>query len=322
MDAAPEAGHRSPRAARLQRRNRIQAAALFGGMLVVAGALAHLLLGPLWIPWLVGVAGLSLLAAPRLSPAWLMRLSGAVPLHPRQAPQLYAVLEALSRRAGLPRLPVLYWVPRGFLNAFAVGTADDAAIAVTEGLLRTLTPRELAGVIAHEVAHVRSGDMRVMLLAEMVARITGTFATLGVLLAVLNLPLVMAGAAGISWWAILLLTFSPTLSVMLQLALSRSRERTADLGAVELTGDPRALASALRKIGRFQEGLLESLWFRHRHGPESAWWKTHPATEERVRTLLDLEVPRESEGEVLTESDLVSLLRDLPARSQRQYFVR
>lgn len=310
------------RAARLRLRNRIQTAALVAGMLLLAAILAHLLLGPLWIPWLVGLVAVGLLAAPRLSPAWLMRLSGAVPLDPRVAPELYRLVGALGRRAGLPRVPRLYWVPRGLLNAFAVGEPDEAGIAVTEGLLRTLTPRELTGVLAHELAHVRSGDMRVMLLAEVVARITGSFATLGVLLAFLNLPLVASGAAAISWWAILLLALSPTLSVLLQLGLSRSRERAADLDAVRLTGDPRALASALRKIGRFQEGLLESLLFRHRHGPESPWLRTHPATEERVRTLLALEVPEAPRGGGLSEPGLASLLGELPARSQRRYFVR
>ena len=199
------------------------------------------------------------------------------------------------------------------------GTVATPTIVVA---LEKLSPRELTGVLAHEVAHVKSGDMRVMLLAEIVARLTGSFASLGVFLALVNLPLVMAGVAAISWWVILLLAFSPTLSVLLQLALSRSRERAADLDAARLTGDPRALASALRKIGRFQEGLLESLIFRHRHGPESAWWTTHPATEERVRTLLDLEEPPEPAREALAETDLASLLRDLPLRAQRRYFVR
>lgn len=306
------------RAARLRLLNRLQAAALIGGMLVLAGALSSVLLGPLWMPWLVGLVAVGLFTAPRLSPAWLMRLSGAVPLHPRQAPQLFALVEGLSRRAGLPRMPALYWVPRGFLNAFAVGEPDDAAVAVTEGLLRTLTPRELTGVLAHEVAHIRSGDMRVMLLADIVGRITGTMATFGVLLALV----VLVGASHVSWWAILLLMLSPTLSMLLQLALSRSRERAADLDAARLTGDPRALASALRKIGRFQEGFLESILFRHRHGPESTWWKTHPATEQRVQTLLELEGAAETGPQPVAELDLVSMLSGLPARRRRRYYVR
>lgn len=301
------------RASRLRLLNRLQMAALVGGMLALAGVLAHLLVGPLWMPWLVALMAIGLITAPRLSPAWLMRLSGGIPLRSDQAPELYALVEALSRRAGLPRVPVLYWLPRGLLNAFAIGSRDDAAIAVTEGLLRALTPRELVGVLAHEISHVRSGDMHVMLLAELVGRITGSFATVGVVLAVMNVPLEMGGAGGISWWAILLLVLSPTLSVMLQLALSRTRERSADLAAAELTGDPRSLASALRKIGRFQEGLLEALLLRHRHGSESPWWQTHPATEERVRTLLELEGRGPFELDHVTGHGLAALLRDLPA---------
>ena len=313
------------RRALLRLQNRIQTTALIAGMLAIAALLARILLGPAWIPWLVGLVAFGLIAAPHLSPAWLMRLSGALPLAPSRAQNLYAVVAALSRRAGLERAPDLYWVPRGYLNAFAVGDSEEAAIAVTEGLLRTLTPRELTGVLAHEVAHVRSGDMRVMLLAEIVARITGSFATIGLFLALMNLPLVMAGAPPVSWWLIALLTLSPTISVLLQLVLSRSRERAADLDAAELTGDARALASALRKIGRFQEGLLESLLFRHRHGPESTWSTTHPATEERIQILLALEEAEEPLGEIVLEPELVSLLGGLPprrARRQRGYFIR
>jgi heat shock protein HtpX len=174
------------------------------------------------------------------------------------------------------------------LNAFAVGKPDNAAVAVSEGLLRSLSRRELAGVLAHEVSHIRSGDMRVMLLAEMVARLTGCFGSIGLLLALLNLPLLALGMTPVSWWVIWVLVASPTLSMVLQLALSRSRERAADLDAARLTGDPLALASGLQKIGAFEAGILESIWFRHRHGPESSWLRTHPATQERVRTLLEL----------------------------------
>ncbi len=309
------------RAAPLRWRNRIQTAVLIGGMLAIAAVLARMLLGGYWIPLLAGLVLFGMVSAPRLTPEWLMRLSGAVPIERHQAPRLFAVVEALSRRAELPRTPDLYWVPRGFLNAFAVGEPEHSAIAVSEGLLRTLTPREVTGVLAHEVSHVRSGDTQVMLLTEIVARLTGALATVGIVLAVLSIPLVLMGKAGFSWGVIFVLLGSPTLSVLLQMAISRSRERAADLDAARLTGDPRALASALRKIGRFQEGILESILHRHRHGPESPWLRSHPMTAERVKTLLALEGPRPPR-EVLSEPDLAELLRGLPVRSRRRYFVR
>jgi len=309
------------RTADLRTRNRLQSIGLVGGLLALAASLAHVLLGPTWMPWFAGLVAFGLGGASRLSSAALMRLSGALPLDPHAAPELHALVAGLAGRAGLARTPRLYWLPRAFLNAFAVGSRSDPAIALSEGLLRTLTPSEVTAVLAHEVAHVRSGDMRVMLLAEIAARITGTFALLGVFLTLLNAPLVARGEVVIEWWVIALLVFSPTLSVLLQLALSRARERAADLAAVELTGDPRALASALRKIGSFQEGILDRLLFRHRHGPESPWLRTHPATEERVRLLLSL-AEHETRRAELSEPGLVSLLDTLPLRSRGSYFVR
>jgi len=308
--------------AALRLRNRLQTGLLLAGMFALAAALAHLLLGPEWAPWLAFSLFLGLLAAPRLSPAWLMRLSGATRLTPAQAPQLYALLEALAGRAQLERVPDLYLVPRGLANAFAVGRRSGAAIAVTSGLLRTLTASELAGVLAHEVAHVQHDDMRVMLLAEIVARLTASSAQLGSLLLLINLPLVATGRVHISWGGVALLMASPGLSVLLQLALARSRERQADLEAARLTGQPRALASALRKLGEIEESLLERL-FRHRHGPKSTWLRTHPDTDERVRNLLALEAAPEPAAPWLDEEDLAFLARNLPQlRRERPWYLR
>ncbi len=306
----------------LRLRNGLQTALLLAGMFALAALLAHLLLGPEWAPWLGASIFLGLLVAPRLSSVWLMRMSGARPLPPSSAPELHVLIEALARKAGLERVPRLYLVPRGLANAFAVGRREDAAVAVTSGLLRTLSPAELAGVLAHEIAHVRHNDMRVMLLAEIVARLTATFAQVGALLLLLNLPLVAAGRIHVSWSAVALLMASPSLSVLLQLALSRSRERQADLEAARLTGDPRALASALRKIGALEEHLLERL-FRHRHGPESSWLRSHPATEERIRDLLALEAASEPPLPALSEGDLVRVARQLPPlRREHPWYLR
>ena len=130
--------------------------------------------------------------------------------------------------------------------------------------------------------------MRAMGLADVISRITGLFALLGQLLLFLNFPLLLVGRAPISWLAVLLLIAAPRLSALLQLALSRTREFQADLGAARLTGDPEGLASALRKMEAYQSGIWKRILMPGGGGPNPSLFRTHPATGERVRRLLEL----------------------------------
>lgn len=303
-------------------RNRLHSLLLLLCLLVLAALLAWLVLGSAAVPWLVAVTLAGMLSAASVPRELVLRLSGARPLHLAEAPGLHAVLGALSQRAGLPRPPALYVLPRGLLNAFSVGRRDDAAVVVTAGLFRTLGPEEIVAVLAHEVAHVAHDDMQVMLLADLAARITGSLAAAGALLLALNLPRAAGGELLVSWAVVAVLMAAPTVTGLLQLALSRSREREADLEAVRLTGNPRALASALRKIDGHRESWLERLVLRRRHGAEPAWLRTHPTTEERIRTLLALEGSGAG-APALREEDLVRALRGTPApRRGRAWFVR
>jgi len=290
-------------------------------MLLLTAILAHLLLGPLWIPWMAGVGTLALFGLPQLSAEWIMRALGGIEIAPARAPGLYQMVAGLTERAELPRIPRIYWMPRSVVNAFAVGNASNPAVAVTEGMLRTLEPREIRAVLAHEIAHIRKGDMRAMLLAELFARVTGTFGSVGMLLLFLNLPLLLFGAAQVPWLGIAILIGSPILNQLLQLALSRTRERSADLEAVRLTGDPRALASALHKIETLQGGLFEELVFRHRHGATANWLRTHPPTQERITTLLALE-DEPDEPHSPSDAQFFSFLDGVPKRRSRSHYVR
>jgi heat shock protein HtpX len=195
----------------------------------------------------------------------------------------------LAARAGLPAAPTLYYVPSAMINAFAVGTRGNSAIAVTDALLRALSPRELAGVLAHELSHVRNNDMWVMELADLFSRMTSWFSSVGQILLVINLPLTMFSEYAVSWAAILILVLAPTLSALMQLALSRIREYDADLGATELTGDPRGLALALVKMERYQGRFIEQIFFPGRRLPDPSLLRTHPPTQERIERLLELE---------------------------------
>ena len=108
-----------------------------------------------------------------------MRMYGATRLGPGQAPSLSAALLELSQRAGLSEVPDLYYLPSSMVNAFTVGRRREAAIAVTDGLLRTLDIRELTGVVAHEVSHIRNNDIWVMGVADLFSRLTSLLSLFG-----------------------------------------------------------------------------------------------------------------------------------------------
>jgi heat shock protein HtpX len=213
-----------------------------------------------------------------------LRLYGARALHPDEAPDLWAVLRELAARAGLPAVPVPHYVPSGVVNAFATGSKHHAAIALTDGLLRSLTPRELTGVLGHEIAHIANEDLRVMGLADSISRLTHLLALLG------QLASAIAWSHGVNWPALLLLAVAPQLALLAQLGLSRVREFDADRLAAELTGDPHGLASALAKIERVSRSWRA--WLLPGWGnPEPSWLRTHPATAERIERLLELAPP-------------------------------
>jgi len=276
--------------------NRLQSLILLGFMGGFLALLGWLLWGGDGILMLLLAGGIGISLHPMISPHWVMRLYGASQIGRGQAPELLALAQDLSSRAGLARVPRLYYIPSSILNAFAVGAPGDSAIALSDGLLRRLDWRELAGVLAHEISHVRNRDLWVMGLADMFSRATTILSWLGQLLLLLNLPLVLVGAATINWFAILLLISAPTLSALAQLALSRSREYDADLNAARLTGDPAGLARALNKIEQIQGGWLERIFLPGRQIPDPSLLRTHPKTSDRVARLLALQSQSRPDG--------------------------
>lgn len=270
--------------------NRLQTALLVLTLLGIAAVAGSLLLGDggLWLA--LAAAGFTLLLEPAAASGLTLRLYGARPLYPDEAPDLWAVLRELAARAGLPAVPVPHYVPSGVVNAFATGSKHHAAIALTDGLLRSLTPRELTGVLGHEIAHIANEDLRVMGLADSISRLTHLLALLGQLAIVLSLPTLLLGVTEVNWPALLLLAVAPQLALLAQLGLSRVREFDADRLAAELTGDPHGLASALAKIERVSRSWRA--WLLPGWGnPEPSWLRTHPATAERIERLLELAPP-------------------------------
>lgn len=267
--------------------NALHSLLLLASMAVLFGLLGWMLLGGPGLVAALVVGALTVLVSPSLAPALVMRLYRAVPLDRHSAPDLVGTVEVLAERAGLPVLPRVYYVPTQVLNAFSVGTRSRSAIGVTDGLLRSLGPRELVGVLAHEVAHIKNDDLWIMGVADLFARMTNVLSTAGVMLLLLSLPMVLVGAE-VNWLAALLLIFAPHLSALAQLALSRTREFDADLNAVWLTGDPAGLASALARIENAQGRWWERILLPGHGDPQPSWLRTHPETRERIARLQSL----------------------------------
>ncbi|MEZ5855453.1 MAG: zinc metalloprotease HtpX [Hyphomicrobiaceae bacterium] len=273
-----------------RRRNDLHSLLLIGSIaaiVLLAGAMLWSLPGA--IVAVMVVVGLALLS-PRVPPETVMRLYRAQRVDRRHGAQLLHMVEAIADRAELRRHPDLYVIPSSTLNAFATGTRDHAAIAITDGLLRRLDLREIAGVIAHEISHIRNNDLSVMAIADGLTRFTQVLAYVGVFLAVVSIPAAVFGHKPFPLWGIALLYLAPTLTSLLQMGLSRAREYDADLEAASLTGDPQGLASALstleRHQGRFWEDLM--LPVPARRIPHPSLLRSHPATADRIRRLQQL----------------------------------
>ena len=271
--------------------NRLQTVLLILALLALLGTIGWLFLG--WVGF-IGALVLSIgmfLFGQRISPAVVLRMYRARRITEAEAPDLVHMHIELSRRAKLDPIPGIFYIPSRNPNAFAVGVEGNAAVAVTDGLLRMMNGREVAGIIAHELAHIQHGDTRVMAIADSVSRLIGALSQLALFFCVIGFPLFMCG--GLSNWKLILgcflLLIGPLASNLIQLALSRSREFDADLGSAILTGDPRGLASALQKLERRRPHSILDIFFPGKRSPEPAMLRTHPPTPVRVEKLLALE---------------------------------
>ena len=212
------------------------------------------------------------------------------------APQFVGMVRELAQRANLP-MPKVYLIDEAAPNAFATGrNPQHAAVAATTGIIRSLSERELRGVMAHELAHVKHRDI---LLSTISATMAGAIGMLA------NFGMMFGGRGGDGRPAnplmgILVAILAPLAASLIQMAISRAREFEADRGGAEISGDPQALASALQKIQRISQGIPMETAERH---PETAQmmimnplsagglrglFSTHPATEERVERLLEM----------------------------------
>lgn len=252
------------------------------------GMLGWLIAGAAGIKAALIFSGAALLFTPTTPVHLIMNAYGARPLYPGSLPQLQALTRALAKQAELEKMPVLYYLPSRIPNAFAAGTRKDCAICITDGLLNTLDTREMAGIIGHEITHIKNNDMQVMWIANLFSRMTGYGSLVGQVLILLLLPIALIQGISLPFSALLLLIFSPTLSFLLNLALSRTREFQADLGSAVLTGNAHYLASALNTLERYKTTQWRHFFMAGPAGQQADFLSTHPSTEERVKRLLSL----------------------------------
>lgn len=281
FDATAERAHRAA--------NQLHSILLLGGIGLVLVFSSWLVWGRIGILFAGLAVGAIALFSPRIPPDALMRLYKAQPVPRGSGGQLGDILDQLVQRSGLPARPALYVIPSMTLNAFTVGSPHNAAIGITEGLLRKLSMREIVGVMAHELAHIRNDDLSVMALADVMTRFLQSLSYVALFLAVVNIIGAATGEPTMSWTGIALLYLAPTISSLLQLGLSRTREYDADREAALMTGDPVALASALRRLERYTGSMWEDIMpVPARRIPVPSVLRTHPETSDRVARLLAL----------------------------------
>ncbi|MEW6433400.1 MAG: zinc metalloprotease HtpX [Myxococcota bacterium] len=276
--------------------NFAKTATLLAAMSALTLAVGHVLGGARGLAWAGVLVVVMNFASYWFSDSLALMMNRARPVAPGELPWLQSMVSELARRGGLP-MPRLYVIDSPTPNAFATGRSPSrAAVAVTAGLLELMDRRELAGVLAHELAHVKNRDTLVMTIAATLAGV------------------IAHAAQALFWWggALLrhddedgeghnplatlgLLVVAPVVATLLQLAISRSREFDADAAAAQLTGDPEGLASALARL----ESANRRLPLEHSpatahlfivnplsDGGLMALFSTHPPIEARIERLL------------------------------------
>jgi heat shock protein HtpX len=249
------------------------------------------------------VLALLLAAAMNLFAWWnsdrmVLRMHNAQPIGPQDAPRLYEMTAMLAQRAGLP-MPALYVIHENQPNAFATGRSPSkAAVAVNTGLLDLMPENEVAGVIAHELAHIRNRDTLIMTVTATVAGAISMLANFGMFFGGAQRERNGSPFGPIAM--ILMLILAPLAAAVVQMAISRSREYEADRVGAEITGDPLALAGALQRL---EQGVHAIQNHGAEANPASAHmfivnplsgarmdnlFSTHPRTANRVAALEQL----------------------------------
>jgi len=229
----------------------------------------------------------------------VLKMYGAQEITANDDPELYGIVQELAAKGGLP-MPKVYVIPEDTPNAFATGrNPEHAAVAVTQGIRRILNKRELAGVLGHELSHVKHRDI---LISSIAATLAGAISYLAYMA---QWGMILGGGSrdrdegsGNIFSLLFMMIVAPIAAMLIQMAVSRSREYLADEGGAKISGDPLALASALRKLHMgaqnipMQVNSVTQNATAHMFivnplsgGTLASLFSTHPAMEERIARL-------------------------------------
>jgi heat shock protein HtpX len=265
--------------------NEIKSLALILAMAAMLGVIAYVIAGPSLAIMMFAGVGIFYMLSPLIAPRLLMGFFKVRPIGIHEVPGLHRITQELSRRAELVNTPDIYLIPADSMAAFATGTPEKSAVAVSAGILTRLNPDEVAGIVAHEISHIRNNDMKAMWFALFLGRLTEMLSLWGQVLLLISLPFILMNQVQVALIPVFVLIFAPMFSWIVQLTLSRVNEFNADLGSAELLGSPEPLISALSKIEYDRKGIFAYLFPRKALRDESSLFRTHPPTEERIRRL-------------------------------------
>ncbi|SHK19537.1 zinc metalloprotease HtpX [Thermocrinis minervae] len=276
----------------------IRSALLLGLLTGLFLFVGHMIAGKTGMLIALIMAGIMNFIAYFFSSKIVLAMYGAREITEEEAPWLHRIVEELARNANIPK-PKIYLVPMEQPNAFATGRGpSDGAVAVTSGILQLLDERELRGVLAHEIGHIKNRDV---LVATIAATIAGA---ISYLVNILQWSLIFGGSREeenknplslIAALATIIIT--PIIATIIQLAISRTREYLADETGAYISGDPLALASALEKIHNYvyqipaevNQGTAH-LFIENPLSGQGLWelFSTHPPTEKRIERLKEI----------------------------------
>jgi heat shock protein HtpX len=277
--------------------NNLKITILLAGLTGLLLAIGQLWAGQRGLMFALVLAAVMNLGSYFFSDKLAIAMSGAKPVAREQAPRLYQIVERLAAKANIP-VPKIYFMPTDSPNAFATGrNPSHASVAVTRGILEICDDEEIEGVLAHELGHVRNRDI---LISAVVATIAGTITMLARMVYYAELFGFGGGRSenrrGGALSALAMMIVAPLAALLIQLAISRSREYEADSTGARITGNPQGLARALGKIDKWSKripmqaspSMAHMFIIQPLTAGElfSSWFSTHPPVRKRIERLI------------------------------------